>query len=224
MDREEALRYRPKSENDRTIFVLTYNPALPSVSKILQKHWRVMVQDPYLKEVFPKPPMVAFRRAKNLKDHLIRAKVPPPPPARQRRILNGMTTCNKPLCATCPFVKKITTFKGPFSKMQVNLNYPMNCLSKNLIYCIQCSKCQQIYVGQTSRSLKERFCEHKNSVRTNQKNTIGDHFNGPGHSLANMNIFGLEKVFNTKPQILEKRESMWIKNLISEFKGLNRQK
>ena len=126
--------------------------------------------------------------------------------------------------ATCPYVEKITTFKGPFSKSQVNLNYPMNCLSKNLIYCIQCSKCQQIYVGQTSRSLKERFCEHKNSVRTNQKNTIGDHFNGPGHSLANMNIFGLEKVFNTKPQILEKRESMWIKNLISEFKGLNRQK
>ena len=224
MDRNEALKYKPKQQNDRTIFVLTYNPALPSVSKILQKHWRVMVGDPYLKEVFPRPPMVAFRRAKNLKDHLIRAKIPPPPPVRLRRILNGMTACNKPLCGTCPYVKKTTIFKGPFSKNQVTLNHPMNCLSKNVVYCIQCTKCQQIYIGQTSRALKDRFGEHKTSVRTLQKNTIGDHFNGPGHSVAHMTICAIEKVFNSNCQILEKRENMWIKNFEAEFKGLNRKK
>ena len=71
MNREEALKYRPKKENDRTIFVITFNPTLPSVSQILQKHWRVMTTDPYLKKVFPQPP-----RPKNLKDQLIRAKVP----------------------------------------------------------------------------------------------------------------------------------------------------
>ena len=77
MNRLDALKKMPKKENKRPIFVLTYNPALPSVSSILKKHWRVMTQDPYLKEVFPEPPMVAFRRAKNLKDILIKAKVPP---------------------------------------------------------------------------------------------------------------------------------------------------
>ena len=128
MNREEALQYKPKKENNRTISVLTYNPALPSVSKILQKHWRVMTQDPYLKEVFPQPPMVAFRRAKNLKDHLIRAKIPPVPPLRPKRIVNGMTACNKPLCETCPYVQKLQKFKGPFSKNEVILNAPMNCL------------------------------------------------------------------------------------------------
>jgi len=224
MDREEALKYRQKEENKRTIFVTTYNPALPSVSKILQKHWRVMIQDPYLKKVFPQPPMVAFRRAKNLKDHLIRAKIPPLPPVREKRILNGMTACNKPLCETCPFVQKVNKFKGPFSKNEVVLNAPMNCLSKNVIYCIQCKKCQQIYIGQTSRELKTRFSEHKTAVRTFQKNTIGDHFNGPGHSVTQMTIFAIEKVFNPGLQILEKRESMWIRNLEAEFKGLNRKK
>ena len=132
-----------------------------------------MTQDPYLKQVFPKPPMVAFRRAKNLKDHLIRAKVPPLSQGRPKRILNGMTPCNKPVCETCPYVKKITAFKGPFSKNQVILNSPMNCLTKNVVYCIQCSKCQQIYIGQTSRELKERFSEHKTSVRTFQKMLLG---------------------------------------------------
>ena len=173
MNREEALKYRPKKENDRTIYVVTYNTTLPSVSQILQKHWRVMSTDPYLKKVFPKPPMVAFRRPKNLKDHLIRAKLPPLPQVRQRRILNGMTACNRAVCETCPYVQKINTFKGPFSKKQVVLNSPMNCLSKNVIYCIQCKKCQQIYIGQTCRPLKERFSEHNTSVRTCQKMQLG---------------------------------------------------
>ena len=173
MNREEALQYKPKKETNRTIFVLTYNPALPSVSKILQKHWRVMTQDPYLKEVFPQPPMVAFRRAKHLKDHLIRAKIPPVPPLRPKRIVNGMTACNKPLCETCPYVQKVQKFKGPFSKNEVILNAPMNCLSKNVIYCINCKKCQQIYIGQTSRQLKDRFSEHKTSVRNSKKKRLG---------------------------------------------------
>ena len=85
MSRKEALKYNPQKENDRTIFVLTYNPALPSVSKILQKHWRVMVTDPNLKQVFPKPPMVAFRRPKNLRDKLIKAKLPKFPDLREKR-------------------------------------------------------------------------------------------------------------------------------------------
>ena len=35
MSREEAL----EEKNKRTLFVVTYNPALPSISGILQKHW-----------------------------------------------------------------------------------------------------------------------------------------------------------------------------------------
>ena len=100
----------------------------------------------------------------------------------------------------------------------------MNCLTKNVVYCIQCTKCQQIYIGQTSRKIKERFGEHKTSVRTCQKTAIGDHFNGPGHSVSNMTIFALEKVFNPAPQVLEKRESLWIRDLEAEYKGLNRKK
>ena len=48
-----------------------------------------MTKDPYLKEVFPEPPMVAYRRAKNLRDKLVKAKLPPPP-TRKKRQLPGM--------------------------------------------------------------------------------------------------------------------------------------
>ena len=34
--REEALKLVNRTKNERTIFVITYNPDLPSVSEILQ--------------------------------------------------------------------------------------------------------------------------------------------------------------------------------------------
>ena len=53
--REHVLKKVNKKKNESTVFVITYNPALPSISGILKKHWRVMSQDPYLKQVFPAP-------------------------------------------------------------------------------------------------------------------------------------------------------------------------
>ena len=52
-----------------------------------------MVNDNYLKEVFPQPPLTAYRSNKNI-SHLIRAKVPTA--HRDRRILKGMKECGDP--------------------------------------------------------------------------------------------------------------------------------
>ena len=125
-----------------------------------------------------------------------------------------------------PFVFETKTFKGPFNNKTVDLNSPLNCSSSNVVYCLQCDKnnCRQIYIGQTQRTLKERFAEHKTSVRTKTKNSIGDHFNLPGHSVTNMKILALEKIKQQGKQIIEKRESFWINQLEAEFKGLNRKK
>ena len=215
-----------KKKNERTIFFFTYNPALPSVSGILQRHWRVMSKDPYLKKVFPNPPMVAFRRPKNLRDILIKAKVPPTPKNKPRRQINGMKACNLKRCETCPFVKSGKNFKSPFNSTLVQLNSSLSCASSNVVYCLLCSKenCQQIYIGQTKRQLKERFGEHKTSVRNNSRCTVGEHFNGPGHSLHDMKILALVKVFTPGQRILEKRESFWINKLEAEYSGLNRKK
>ena len=61
--RGEALRrvVRDKS-TDRVCFVVTYDPRLPSITKIEGKHWRTMVQEPRLKEIFSSAPLVAYKR------------------------------------------------------------------------------------------------------------------------------------------------------------------
>ena len=77
--RSEALKRVEKvSSNKRPVFAIHYDPRLPSIATIVKKHWRTMTQDPHMAEVFPLPPLVAYRRPPNLKDKLIRAKVPPP--------------------------------------------------------------------------------------------------------------------------------------------------
>ena len=96
----------------------------------------------------------------------------------------------------------------------VDQTSPLNCSSSNVVYCLKCDKnnCRQIYIGQTQRKLKESFLEHKTLVRTQTKDSIGDHFNLPGHSVANMKILALEKVKQQGTQIIEKRESFWLTN------------
>ena len=48
-----------------------------SVPSVISKHWRSMVaRDTYMGEVFERPPITAYRRQPNLRNYLIRAKVP----------------------------------------------------------------------------------------------------------------------------------------------------
>ena len=52
-------------------------------------------QDPYLSEVFSQPPLTAFRRQKNVRDHIIRAKVPDDPKQYPERAKRGMKNVGK---------------------------------------------------------------------------------------------------------------------------------
>ena len=75
--REEALKKVVKTRtSDRPVLSVLYDPRLPSIPAIVNRHYRSMVSnDNHLKEVFPKPPLVAFRRNKNIREMVIKAKV-----------------------------------------------------------------------------------------------------------------------------------------------------
>ena len=68
--------YSQEKTATRPVFVIYFDPRLPSIPVIVKRHWRTMIQDPRLAEIFPLPPLVAYKRPPNIKDKLIRAKVP----------------------------------------------------------------------------------------------------------------------------------------------------
>ena len=110
-------------------------------------------------EVFSQPPLTAFRRQKNLKDLLIRAKVPEK--GRPEREQKGMTKCGK-ACPSYPYIKKGNKIRIKEDSYWF-INRKVNCQSYNVVYMLECDKnnCQQKYIGETGRFFKKRLDEHR---------------------------------------------------------------
>ncbi len=70
----------------------------------------------------------------------------------------------------------------------------------NLVHEITCDRkgCRNNqYIGETMKPVKERFSQHLSAVRSTNENikqtAVGEHFNLPGHSTANMKLTILQK-------------------------------
>ena len=207
----------------RPIFVTTYDPRLPDLPAILNKHYRSMVNmDNYLKEVFPYPPMLAYKRPNNIKSFLIKAKVFNNKNRTSQRVLNGMKKCTKQ-CPLCPYVNEGKSIQSDNFTWFIRKN--LNCQSKNVIYMIECNldKCKQRYIGESERRLTLRISEHLGYIRNKiySKNT-GFHFNQPGHSEANLTVTILEKVKKLDTAYRKEREHTLIRKFNTFYKGMNR--
>ena len=220
--RNEALkRVQSVKTSRRPVFVVNFDPRLPAISAILSKHWRTMTQDPRLKEIFPEPPLVAYKRPQNIKDKIIRAKVPPINNLRPKRHIPGMKRCNN--CGICPYVREGKSVRATSTNFKTDINTMVTCSSKNIIYLLGCKKCPQQYIGESERSLRERFVEHRGYVNTrNFSKTTGVHFNEKGHSVSDMEITIVEKIFNQNPHFRKEREKMYIQKFNTQYKGLNK--
>ena len=77
----------------------------------------------------------------------------------------------------------------------------------------------------SARSLDERVREHIGYIRnlhTNQP--TGEHFNLPGHELFHLKASVLEKVWDLVRSLLKVRESKYIRDFMTELRGMNRKK
>ena len=223
VSREEALKRVEKKQSDRVVFALDYHLALPDVKRFLHRGWVKMTQDPNLRKAFPKPPMVAFRKPRSLRDVLIRAKVPPKPSRKSVRKVNSMKKCNSNSCPIDPYVMTTSTVKSTQDKFSVLVNKPVDCLSSNVVYLIQCTKCSMQYIGQTGRPFKERIKEHLSYVRNNKiSEPTGFHFNLPGHDISMLRATVLAQCKFNSRIFRETREEFFINKFQTKFSGMNR--
>ena len=128
--RTKALQHVAKPASDtRPALVIAFHSRLPDIPSIINKHWRAMTSmDPYLHEVFPDPPLVSYKRQRNINDFLIKAKVHPKLSHHQKRKCEGMRKCNKP-CVICPYIMEGKVIKSSnflTSRIQQHLGYIRN--------------------------------------------------------------------------------------------------
>ena len=229
--RMEAIKrvYKERS-TDRPVLAVQYDPRLPALPSIVVKHWKTLTNDPEMREAFPKPPMVAYKKQPNIRDKLIRAKVPKIPKKVPGRKLKGMKKCNAVRCVTCSYVTPGSTVKSPLNNYKVDINVAADCNTRNIVYCLTCLKCRDgVYIGSSHKAVKDRFKEHKgyvtqhsNLLKKGKAKATGHHFNLPGHSESDMRITVVEKVHSRDPFMLEEREKFYINKFEAKFRGINR--
>ena len=218
LDRNTALQKvnRPK-ENGKLTFTCKYDPRLPSISKIIQKHFTVMGEDPYLKRVFQEGCQVSYSRYKNLKETICRGKLFPVRDSRPKREKLGWKTCGK--CVSCAHSRNISEFRCHATGEVIKIRQAIKCTDENLIYCIACNKCGMQYIGKTISSFRTRMIQHRNSIGTS-KSRVALHFESRGHSSHNFECFAIEKVFGNG-FVLAARERYYIDKLDVVAKGMN---
>ena len=128
-------------KEDRPILSIPYDRRMPNITSILHQHWLYLLKvNPDMKTVLPKPPMVSFTRPKNLRDILVRSKLPGQPKSRNLRRRIGFKKCNMVRCETCPYTKNTSSHTSNFSKKSYPIKDDLSCFTKNTIYSITCTK------------------------------------------------------------------------------------
>ena len=116
--------------------MLCWDPRLPSIPSITNKHWRTMItQDSHLQKVFPEPPLIVYKRQKNIGDKIIRAKVFS---NKSIRDTYGMHKCNENKCKSCEYIIEGQTIH--IKNITWNIIKNVNCQSANVVYIIFCKK------------------------------------------------------------------------------------
>ena len=74
-DRPSALTQKKKAKERILPFVTTYQPAVNNLKQTLMEQWSLIKNQPFLKTIYLKPPIISYKRGKSLKDTLVRSKI-----------------------------------------------------------------------------------------------------------------------------------------------------
>ena len=98
------------------------------------------------------------------------------------------------------------------------------CKSSNIVYLITCRRCGQQYVGKTGQPLHPRIDSHRFNIvhRRTEESLVAEHFNGTGHTLADMTVMTIDPLYSHDPCLRKMRESRWIRTLVTSHPfGMN---
>nr|XP_039263152.1 uncharacterized protein LOC120339139 [Styela clava] len=194
MNRDYLLTPKSTKQGQQLLpFITNYHPNQPHFRKIFSDYQYILDNNARLKEIFPQPPKIAYRKCPTLRDRLVRAKLQP---VISQKVQSGFYKCNRKACTTCKYSEETKISTGNVTGVHININERISCKSKNVIYLINCKKCGMQYIGETGRSLKYRITEHLRSITKRKYDlVVGEHFNKLGHSISDFSVSGIKKLF-----------------------------
>ncbi len=168
----------------RDLFLVTmFNPEYNGLKDIVAENWDLLKRSAATKVLAETRVTFGYRRPPNLKDILVRAKVPRIEATNTKTLCSKFCNrCSNKKCIFCPILETSGRIKSTFTGREYESKKNVTCRSSNLIYCITCLVCNKQYVGQTGDSIRKRFGAHFGSInRKNLKEDVGRHFNLQKH-------------------------------------------
>jgi hypothetical protein len=203
----------PVRTDDRVNFITTYHSSLSSIQKILSRHHNILLSDPRVSKIFPKPPRLVFKRNKNLRDFLVKARLGPPISQRQAQI--GCRPCGKLFCKVCKHMIRTNTVLSKDKTYSFQIKGDYHCQTQNVVYLLECSTCSSQYIGQTSTPFNLRFNNHKSHCRSKPLLAVSKHCSQLGHEIDKFKTVILRSGFRSDAERIH-FESF----LIQQFKTL----
>ena len=126
-----------------------------------------------------------------MKDRLCKARVKYDPKTSTNLSVMEDTTplsqtsnkCKSRNCRYCPLLNKSGRIVSTSTGRSYSSLKHVTCKSGNLVYLITCRQCKMQYVGQTYRTIQERFQGHFNDISNNRFwKAMGEHYNKSNHN------------------------------------------
>jgi len=112
IDRQSSLQTPQKELSDRIPFTLTFHPHNHSVKIIILKNFKLLQNDPETGTIFSQPPLISFKRDKNIGNFLVRSSF-------QTNDQPGTFKCTHAPCKTCPFIHNTNKISGPKQSIKI---------------------------------------------------------------------------------------------------------
>ena len=112
---------------------------------------------------------------------------------------DNISPCDSNACLICNSFISYQSYKsnstGRIYKTQTYEQ--LTCGSSNVVYAIDCIRCGVVYVGETGRSLWSRINGHQTGITKDGQNLLYKHFHLPRHSVADMKVQILKKIYHS---------------------------
>ena len=118
-----------------TPFIVTYNPQLKHLGRIINQNIYFLNMNEETKKVFTPRPMVSFRSPRQISSYLVRAKFYP-----LERVVTS-TKCGKKRCEVCVNVSETITFTSNVTGETHEANHKLTCDDNSFIYLFFCKCC-----------------------------------------------------------------------------------
>jgi hypothetical protein len=211
-----------RQKSDNLNLITTYSSYMPKLNRLLQKHYPILQSNPSTKSLFPTPPRAVYRRSKNLRDILVRAKFNSRNSTVDPGVLHpGCKPCKKDRrCLACKQMMTTTQVNSTANNFTFQIRGDYDCQTSDAVYLLECSACQAQYIGETCTKFNYRLNGHRSDCSRKPHLPVSRHVSQLSHPFSDFKCAILRAGFKNDQDRAD-FESYMIQMFNSKEKGLN---